>query len=345
MLTFDTAGPVLVVGGAGIVGTEILALLRSHRPETDVTVATRSPDRAAAAVERFGAGVAQWDVTEPAPPLTVRAVVSAVNDPHDHILLSCLHGGVPLVDITRWTSRLQQALALTAATAPHAPVVLSSGWAGGVVPRLIALVAHRSGPGSRVEVSIRYDLADRSGPDSVEFLDRLDRHFEVGGTMHRPLGEPRRVDIGGQPTLVARIDTPEQFTVPAVLRGVEAVTRIGFSSSATSAGLLGLQRAGVFRLLRADRFTSLRHRLLQSSGDGGPAALAVRGHGPHGEVTATLTDPAGQAHLTAVGALLSLEEALVGPAGVRLPEQAPTDHLDARLGAAGIRLDLTGTSA
>lgn len=95
---------------------------------------------------------------------------------------------MPYVDVTRWTSRVHRAAALVSLGAPGAasapapapaPVLLSSGWMGGVVPLVAAALAERLGGADRVETAIRYDLADRSGADSVEFMDRLGVDFEV----------------------------------------------------------------------------------------------------------------------------------------------------------------------
>lgn len=211
--------------------------------------------------------------------------------------------------------------------------------------RVAALVAGLAGPGAAIDIVVRYDMADRSGVDSVEFVDRLDRGFEAGGRPVRALGQPRRVRVGDFWVLAARVDTPEQFTVPTVLDTGAVTTRLGFSSLTASATLLAAERVGLFRLLRGDRFRRLRQGLLHSPGDGGIAVLTVRAQGPHGEVTATLTDRAGQAHLTAAGAVLGVREALTGGPGVRLPELAPTEGLVERLAALGIQMVLSGRAA
>ncbi|KNB54276.1 saccharopine dehydrogenase [Streptomyces caatingaensis] len=327
----------LVVGGYGTVGAE---LARLAAPSWPLLLTGRTPGRGRALANELGADVRRWDLGDAEPfSARPRAVVGTVNDHDDRVLRAALRGGVPYVDITRWTTRLQRALAVAAVTPPRAPVLLSSGWMGGVSPLVAAALADGLGGASSVEIAVRYDLRDRAGADSVEFMDRLGLDYEVteGGRRRpvTPLSGAGRVTIGGHRTTVARIDTPEQFTLPAALGVDTAVTRIGFSATASTTALLALGRTGFFRWGRGDRFRALRRSLLYSPGEGGTALVRVdvRGRGAAGEHrTAVVRDPAGQAHLTAVGALLGLrrvlgEDGAPAPAGVTFPEATPRPGL------------------
>ncbi|MFF5207945.1 saccharopine dehydrogenase [Streptosporangium sp. NPDC000396] len=329
-LRYDAQGPVLLVGGYGTVGSELARLAASHWP---LLLTGRSPERAADLSTDLGAEARRWDLADPAAfHADVRAVVSVVNDPDDRVLAAALRGGIPYVDVTRWTARLQRAVTLAAVLSPIAPVLLSSGWMGGVVPLVAGALADRLGGAHRVETAVRYDLNDRAGADSVDFMDRLDIPFEVIENGRRrmidPLSGSHTVEIGADATRVARIDTPEQFTLPLTLGTTTAITRIGFSSSVSTGALIGLGRAGFFRRARGDRWRSMRRSLLYSPGTGGIARMRLDVTGPLGTATATVTDRAGQAHLTAVGALLGLrrvlgEDGAVAPVGVVFPEQTP----------------------
>ncbi|WP_344975522.1 saccharopine dehydrogenase family protein [Salinactinospora qingdaonensis] len=349
-LHHDPHGPVLLVGGYGTVGSALARAAAAHWP---LLLAGRSPQRAHDLAAETSAEVRAWDLSDPTPfSATARAVVTLVNDPHDRVLTAALRGGVAYVDITRWTSRLQRALTLTTLAAPTAPVLLSSGWMGGVVPLVAAALAHELGGLDSVEVAIRYDLADRAGADSVEFMDRLGIEFEVleQGRRHlvAPLSSTRTIDIGGHATKVTRIDTPEQFTLPLTLGASTATTRIGFSSTASTSALVGLGRVGFFRYARGPRWQGLRRRLLHAPGTGGRAQLRVDATGPAGQRRATVTDPAGQAHMTAVGALLGLRRVLgadgapAPAAGVVFPEHTPQPaQVGAALEAGGVDMALS----
>lgn len=345
-LLFDSNAPVLIVGGYGTVGTELARLAATHWP---LLLTGRNPTRGSAFGEELGARVAQWDLTDATGFHTeARAVVSTVNDPDDRVLRAAVRAGIPYVDITRWTTRLTRAAVVAATLHPTAPVLLSSSWMGGVTGLVTAALAEQVGGANEVDIAIRYALADRAGIDSVEFMDRLGMEFEViqNGVrrMTMPLRDSRQVRIGGAKTRVARIDTPEQFTFPLTLGSATVVTRIGFDSAAASTALLTAAKFGFFRRARGDRWRPLRRSMLYSPGDGATAALRIDVTGPGGTRSATVLDPAGQAHLTAVGALIGLRRVLDGdaPAGVSFPESAtrPQDRLT-ELAHTGVDIEVT----
>ncbi|MGF7121167.1 saccharopine dehydrogenase [Rhodococcus sp. TAF43] len=333
-LAHDPAGPVLIVGGYGTVGA---ALADLAGPEWPLLLTGRNPDRGALLAERHGASVRRWDLSDPEPfAAGVRAVVGAVNDPGDRVLRAAVRGGVPYVDITRWTSRLTRAVTVAALAEPTAPVLLSSSWMGGVTSIVAAaLVAERGGDATSVDIAIRYDVKDSAGIDSVDFIDRLGYDYEVRRSgvpvTVAPLSDTRWVDIGGSRTKVARLDTPEQFTLPLTLGVDTATTRIGFSSNSATTALLAAKKVGLFRWGRGERWTSVRRSLLYSPGDGGSAQIRIDVAGDATATSATIVDPRGQAHLTAVGGFLGLRRVLAADAvaGVTFPELHP--RLDSAL--------------
>ncbi|MEV6977033.1 saccharopine dehydrogenase [Kitasatospora sp. NPDC093806] len=351
-LTHDPDGPVLLVGGYGTVGAELARLVAPDHP---VLLTGRSEHRGAALVEELGgaphATVRRWDLADPTPfAAAVRAVVSVVNDPDDRMLRAAVHGAVPYVDVTRWTARLQRAATVSALLRPRTPVLLSSAWMGGTVSLVAAALADRLGGADRVETAIRWDLTDRAGADSVEFMDRLGLDYEMIRDGRRravtPLSDARTVPVGDHPTRAACIDTPEQFTLPLTLGATTATTRIGFSSALGTRALLAAKHTGFFRWGRGDRWQSARRALLYSPGEGGTALLRVDvSHTGH-TLSALVEDRAGQAHLTAVGGLLALRRALgtdgaQPPTGVAFPEQTPRpDRVVPDLAALGVTVDI-----
>ncbi|MEV5680278.1 saccharopine dehydrogenase [Streptomyces sp. NPDC052179] len=348
-LVHDPEGPILLVGGYGTVGAELARAARGRWP---LLFAGRSPGKAAELCREVSAEARRWDLSAPEPfHASVRAVVSLVNDPDDRVLRAALDGGIPYVDVTRWTARMQRAVTLVSLGSPTAPMLLSSGWMGGVVPLVTAALAERLGGVESVDTAIRYDLADRAGADSVEFMDRLGVDFEVleegRGKVVSPLTSARTLAIGQDRTRVARIDTPEQFTLPLTLGARTVTTRIGFSSNSSTSTLIALGRTGFFRHARGDCWRPVRRRLLYSPGEGGTAAVRIEVRGPGGSLTATVTDPRGQAHMTAVGGLLGLRRVLgddgapAARAGLAFPEShpLPATVLPA-LEAAGVQVDV-----
>jgi hypothetical protein len=357
-LRYAPEGAVVLAGGYGVVGGEVARMLRARHPSLPLVLAGRTPSRGAALAEKVGAELQVMDLGGPALlDFSARAVVVLVNDPADRLLRACVRAGIPWVDITRWTARMQQALAWVAVEPPRAPVILASGWMGGVVPLVGAALARElKGAPSSIHTSILYDLADRAGEDSIEFMDRMDVAFEVTEEGRRlrvdPLTGARRVELAGRHHRVLRLDTPEQLTLPLVLGARTVSTRIGFSDESATLALQVLQGLGIFHLLRGERFQGLRRSLLRSSGKGGRAVIRIEASSGGETHTATLVDEKGQAHLTAAGATLALERALgldgdAPPRGVSFPEQAPSpERAIAALRSLGVEVEIRpGTDA
>ncbi|MCY1080479.1 saccharopine dehydrogenase [Archangium lansingense] len=356
-LRYDPEGAVVLAGGYGVVGGEVARMLQARHPSLPKVLAGRTPSRGEALAAEVGASLQVMDLAGSAPlDFSARAVVALVNDSSDRLLRACLRAGIPFVDITRWTVRVQQALALVAVEPPRAPVVFASGWMAGVVSLVGAALARELGGASAVETSILYDLADRAGEDSIEFMDRMHVPFEVTEEGARrvvePLTEARRVEFAGRYRRVVRLDTPEQLTLPLVLGARTVSTRIGFTDESATLSLQAAQGLGLFHLLRGDRFRGLRRALLHGSGKGGQAVVRIDVSTGGASRTAMLVDARGQAHLTAAGATLALERALgldgdAPPRGVAFPEQAPSPgRVLAALRSLGVELVVqTGADA
>jgi saccharopine dehydrogenase-like NADP-dependent oxidoreductase len=347
---------VVLAGGYGVVGAEVARMLRARHPSLPLVLAGRTPSRGEALAAEVGASLHAMDLSGPSPlDFSARAVVALVNDPVDRLLRACLRAGIPLVDITRWTARVQQALAVVAVEPPRAPVVLASGWMGGVTPLVGAALASELGSASAIDTSILYDPADRAGEDSIEFMDRMHVAFEVTEEGRRrvvePLTEARRVELAGRRHRVLRLDTPEQLTLPLVLGARTVSTRIGFTDESATIAFQALQGLGLFHLFRGERFRGLRRALLRGSNKGGQAVVRIEVSSPEGSRTLTLVDARGQAHLTAAGATLALERALgldgdAPPQGVVFPEQTPSpERALAALRSLGVELEVDSGAA
>lgn len=352
------SGPVLIAGGYGLVGAQVAELLRARHPDLPIVLGGRRPETAAGIAERLGADVTRLDVMadDPLGELAPSAVIAAVNDPDDRLLMAAVHAGVPYVDITRWTSLVRRAALRLVTADVRAPVMLSSGWMGGVASLAAGRLAETVGPAASIEVSILYALADRAGADSFDFVDRMAEPFEVtvGGvarTVHAVTDGRRVAFDGAGQARVYRIDTPEQATLPLTTGARTVETRIGYDSALATWSLRAMRTTGVLRALSSPRLAGLRRSLLHSSGDGGVARLSIDVDGAGGRASAQISDPEGQSHLTAVGATIAFERATgldaLGPepAGARFPEQHPdlAAALDV-LRAHGVTVSLGGVA-
>jgi saccharopine dehydrogenase-like NADP-dependent oxidoreductase len=316
---------VLLVGGYGLVGTEIAKLLRARHPDLRLLLAGRSPDSGSALAAELGHAATvrvDADDADPLAPLLAAGgagrpdvVVTVVNDAGDRVLLSAARRGIPVVDITRWTARVHRALVALAAVNLQAPVVLASGWMGGFAAIVAAAAAARLAKVERIFIDILYAMADRSGPDSIAYMDRLAIPFEplCDGREHTvwPLTDGRSARFaGGVAATTWRLDTPEQSSLPSATGAGTVETRIAFDSAPATHALVAMQRLGILALLQRPRFTKLRRAILHASGPGATTRFSVEASGGGATVHSEIADAKGQAHLTAVGALISIERAL-----------------------------------
>jgi hypothetical protein len=339
MFIHNPDAPVVLVGGSGVVGRRLAPLLARLEGRPLILTGRRpaAAETTLAAVRSVGgdARFVPLDLSSPAGRLSVSAVVGLVNDPRDALLLATMDAGVPFVDITRWTSRVTRAVGRLALARPRAPVIMSSGWMGGLLARVAALLSSTlGGELDRIDGAIRYALRDAAGPDSVDYVDRLWIPFDVTRDAELcavlPFSDPRRIEVAGASTTAWRFDTPDQWSLPLTLGARNVAVRLGFDSTLAGVALAWLTRAGFFRWFAADRFTRLRHAILRDAGaaqrSGAPAAFRVDVRNVLGTTRALSVSTAhGHAELTAVGAWLGLRFALADPQfpGVRFPEDDP----------------------
>lgn len=338
----NTNDAVLIAGGYGVVGQQAVELIRQCHPNLSLIVAGRNPSKAEPLVRQLtNAETYKLDVEQPNPlnGIKPRAILAIVNDPFDYLLMDAVRGGIPCVDITRWTERLQVAVSRVSVESLRAPVMLSSAWMAGVAAVVAVATSHHLRSVDRIDIGILYSLKDKAGPNSAEYMDRLATPFEVILNGERkqvyPYTDPRKMTFpGGYSAKAYRFDTPDQLTLPTTTGSKTVAARIAFDDAMTTNLLLLLIRSGIWKLISGKRSTALRRSLLYNPGKGASheiliEAAGVDENGNPKTVHATIVDPQGQTHLTALGALIQLER-LMGldgappPApGIVYPDTAP----------------------
>ncbi|MEM7066538.1 MAG: saccharopine dehydrogenase NADP-binding domain-containing protein [Cyanobacteria bacterium P01_B01_bin.77] len=333
---------ILIAGGYGVVGQQIATLIRQRHRDLPLVIAGRNLKKAEALATELGqARGMQLDVEQPNPLQgeQPKAIVDVVNDPHDYLLMDAVHHGIPYLDVTRWPERLRASVAELADKSLQAPALFSSGWMGGIAAVMAVAAAQTLQTPERIDISVLFSVKDKSGPNSVEYMDRLATPFEtmVDGRLQRvfPYTDPITVTFpNGYTTPVYRFDTPDQLTLPHTTGVKTVAARIAFDDAFSTHLLRFLTRSGLWALISRDRFTPLRRSLLYNPGSGASHEIhiAATGHDDHGTpktVNITVVDPQGQTHLTALGALIQLERllgldgSLSQTPGIVYPDTAP----------------------
>lgn len=348
---------VLLAGGGGVVGQQVAEILLRRNPGLGVVLGGRRPDALRDLAERLGAEAVALDIDAPVLPegLADAVVVGLANDLHDRLLGVSLRAGLAYVDVTRWTERLKQSLVMVAAHgAPAAPVVFSSAWMAGTA----GLVARHAAAGftrvDSIDIAILFSLADRAGPNSTAYMDRISDPFR---TMERSVWKLRaglrdghRADFGeGGIHKVYRFDTPDQASLPSLTGAHTVDARIAFDSRASTGLLHGLVASGIWKLISRPAFDGLRRSLLYNPGTGAEhrVLITLTGDGRQDARRSRrlqMIDPSGQTHLTALGAVFQIETILglhgpATPAGVHLGEAADPDFAVKMLRSEGLLID------
>ncbi|MEM6256003.1 MAG: saccharopine dehydrogenase [Cyanobacteria bacterium P01_D01_bin.156] len=337
-----TQNSILIAGGYGVVGQQLATLIRQRHPDLPLIIAGRNLAKAQTLAQELGnASGFQLDTEQPKPLQgeKPRAVVAVVNDSHDYLLMDVVQQGIPYLDVTRWTERLRSSIAKLASNSLKAPVLFSSGWMGGIAAVLAVAATQTLQTVESIDIGVLFSLQDKSGPNSVEYMDRLATPFDtlIDGQPKQvfPYTDPRTITFpNGYTTPVYRFDTPDQLTLPQTTGAKTVAARIAFDDAFSTNLLRFLTRSGIWKLISGDRFKPLRHALLYNPGSGASHQIHITATGQDANgsartVTATIVDPQGQTHLTALGALVQLERLLgldkgVPPApGIVFPDTAP----------------------
>ncbi|QIQ01921.1 hypothetical protein [Streptomyces liangshanensis] len=318
---------ILVAGGYGLVGARIVSTLRTAGHAVEIVVGGRHPEEGAALAREWDARVVALDTDHPEDGLTeagpVDLVVAAVQDPDDRLLRAALLSGAGHLGIVRKADTVGRT-AITAAALARRPALIMGHWQAGAATFAALAGARDFHRVERVELAALFDAADPAGPmataDSGAFFGRTLLRRDGRWREVEEKREIRQVEREGAPGFAAQpmgvLDVP---AVAAVTGAPDVRFDIGLGASA---GTLA----------------------------GGPASHEIfadlRGVDDRGRPVARRTvvsDPLGQAHLTAVGAVIGVERILgldgAPPmaAGVAFPESVidPARALD-RLRAFGV---------
>lgn len=345
----------LIVGGYGLVGAQAARLIRRRHPDLRLLLGGRRPEHGHALAAALGATAVRVDVGAERPladlPVPPTAVLAAVSDPADRLLVDAMRSGIPIADIHRaGPASILDVTVAAARERPSAAVLLSGSWLAGVSALMAAATVRELGHAERVDIAVLASADDRVGPDSWGFSERLAWPYYAMRDGKRQPAHPltRLRDVrcaDGRERPAALVGTLEQTTLPLTL-GVRTVeTRMAMQSPAALYGLVGLKRSGMLRALARPSLRGVGAALLQRPGAGDFAGVTVTARAGAHEVSVDLLDTRGQAHLSAVGAACAAARLLGAglPAGISFPEQSAEPQADIEmLRQAGVVVRLAG---
>lgn len=285
---------VLIAGGYGVVGSWIGRHLRAAGHDLDLVLAGRQPGQGEALAAELGASLARLDIADPAAGLAaagpVDLVIAALQDPGDNLLMATLRSGAAHIGIVR-TADSMASTAIAASALARRPALMLGHWQAGVMT-LAALAAARDfSLVDRVEMAALYDYADPIGP-----MTASDSGGFIGRALLRRDGLWIGVDAAESARTVTRQGMPE---FPAMPMGVLDTPALAAVTGA--------------RDVRFDLGTGTSIGTAAGGAASHELYIDITGLDSDGRPLARRTlvsDPRGQAHLTALGVLLGAERVL-----------------------------------
>ncbi|MFR0357634.1 hypothetical protein [Streptomyces sediminimaris] len=320
---------VLVAGGYGLVGAWIVRHLRAAGHDLDLVIGGRRPDKATALAKEYDADVVRLDSDDAAAGLAaagpVDLVIAALQDPDDKMLRASLRAGAAHIGIVRKADNLSRT-AMAAADLARRPTLIMGHWQAGATTFAALAAAREFAHVDRIALAALFDTADpigaMTGSDSGAFFTRA---LTLRGGHWAEIEQSeniRAVDRGGPPAFAAQ--PMGVLDVPALATATDAADIRFDIGTGDSLGTL----AG----------STPSHEIYID--------LWGRDHNGASAGRRTLvSDPRGQAHLTALGVLIGAERVLgldgAAPprAGVVFPEAVidPAHALD-RLRTFGVAI-------
>ncbi|MES3026559.1 MAG: hypothetical protein V4820_01750 [Pseudomonadota bacterium] len=299
---------VLIAGGYGLVGGLVARHIRAAGHDVELILAGRNPADGEALARELGANTARLDVATPdlAEIGAVDLVIAALQDPREALLLAALRSGAAHIGVTR-TADTMSPVAVAAAAFASRPVLMLGHWQAGVMTLAAQAAARAFTRVERIEMAALYDYADPIGP-----MTAGDSQGFVGRALTRSEGLWVSVDAAVSARQVVRRGQPDFDAMPM---GVLDVPGLAIMTGAPNVRFdLG---TGESRGTQAGLAAS--HELF----------IDITGQVEGGQVETRRTvvsDPRGQAHLTALGVLVGVERILgldggaLAVPGLKFPE-------------------------
>ncbi|WP_169086666.1 hypothetical protein [Paenibacillus sp. PL91] len=320
----------LIAGGYGIVGSAIAQHVRRINKDVKIVLAGRNPDRGSALAKELGnANTAYLDL-ENLNGLDnlgeIDLIVAALQDPADNLIQLALEKGIAHIGITKLADEVAPFTFAALRTPPKRPIVPLGHSQSGVMTLVALKTAESFSQIDSIELAGLYDDCEEMGPmtvgDSDSFIDRA---------LVRKVGKWIWIDAIKHPRHV-------QITDGSTLEGLP-MGLLDVPSLAASTGAPNVR----FDFIQGESIGTRAGG--QASQDLYIEIEGILKSGQPGKRRTVVSDPKGQAHLTALGVLVSIERILgldgkpAAAGGVYLPETlVSVDEAIARFEQFGVRI-------
>ncbi len=296
---------ILIIGGTGLIGTNISQILKSRNPDSNVFIGSRKKSIAA---NRLTIDVLDYMTLSEISKHAIDLIVLCVNDKLNNVLYYAIDNQIDYIDITKPTPDLTEAFSIAGKeTKLSSKIIFSSGWMAGVVPGLIPDLKNSTA----VALLVYYSIKDKAGESSAHFMAEnvskpfLRYHDNQPITIKHFLDSEKydfSFEIGKR--LVYNFDVPDLFILNAVEKVPTVSVKMTYSSKIVTRLL------GFFQSVRLFDHLSLKNRrlLFSANGKGDKTVFEVLATTANGRTKSVLQSDNGQSELTAFATVLHIEK-------------------------------------
>lgn len=325
---------ILIAGGYGVVGAWIARRLHEAHPGVELLLGGRRPEAGEALAAEVGGRAVVLEVGDAGPAVAALGpldlVIGALRDPDNALLTAALAAGAGYTSIVTPTDNIGVMAALAAAHARRG-VLMQGGWLGGAMTFAALDAARAFRRVDRIELAALYDYADPIGP-----MTATDSGGFFGAAVVRQAGRWARLESAAGTRSVDRGEAAPPFMAqPMTMLDVPGlVAKLGAADVRYDLGTGSSLGALAGRAASHESYVDLWGEGM----DGAPLARRV-----------LISDPRGQAHLTALCVLIGAEQ-ILGLSG-RTPTRPGIAFVESaidpawalgRLRAFGVTVDAVG---
>lgn len=322
---------ILIVGGYGMVGSNIARLIRAVDGNIQLILAGRNPQHGSQlATELKNAETAYINLEEGfdlSPFQNIDLIISALDDHSNIIRETAILNGIACIAVSELSDQVAPTAFLGLHKTISAPVVFAGHWQAGVLILLVKYLAAKFNQISTVEAAGLYDPKDRVGPLVANEVSGF-----VGQALIRENKNWQYVQARENPKTIELYDSSSAIGYPLSTLDVPSIGAFTGAANIRFDFIIG-ESIGSSKGLDAS------HDLY----------IAIEGTLPSGKRTKSRTivsGPKGNSHLTAVGVYLITEKILglngrsaQSQGGLYLPETiVPSEDIMERLREFGIEI-------
>lgn len=159
---------ILIVGGYGLVGSNIARLIRKNYPTMELILAGRNhkngEDLAATLQHAETAFINLHETIDWSLYGKVDLIITAMEDPENVLREFAIEHGIAQITITEIAEEISPTVFLSLQKKPKAPIVFASHWQAGIITLVTKQLAAKFKKISKVETAAAYDSLDPVGP-------------------------------------------------------------------------------------------------------------------------------------------------------------------------------------